>query len=160
MSMLDTHVRTFQNELVSVPNSKILISDVINFSQTAQTNGLMIKVTVGIGYDEDPKRVEELLLSAAAKIRGLRSVPKPFVMYTSLNSHDVSYSICVYSLMGEVPNRIRSDLTRAVLLAFNRAGVQIMTPFYTSDPEDKKVPPLPDEKKDLSSAAEKKGTVT
>lgn len=140
MSMLDTDIRTFRNELVSVPNSKILANDVINFTQTAQTSGLMISVKVGIGYDEDPKQVEELLLSAAEKIRGIRSVPKPYVLYPSLNSHDVTYQLCVHALVGEVPDRIRSNLNRAVLMAFNKAGVQIMTPFYTADPDDKKVP--------------------
>lgn len=150
MSMLDTDVRTFRNELVSIPNSKILVSDVINYSQTAQTSGLMLSVKVGIGYDEDPKLVEELLLAAAAKVKGLRSVPKPYVMYPSLNSHDVTYELCVHALIGEAPNRIRSDLNRTVLLAFNKAGVQIMTPFYTGDPDDKKVPKSVHDKKETA----------
>lgn len=143
MSMLDTHIRTFRNELVSVPNAKILVSDVINFSQTARTNGLMLSVNVGIGYDEDPAKVEELLLSAAAKVRGIRSVPKPFVMFPSLNSHDVTYRLCVHALIERSPDVIRPDLNRAVLFAFNKAGVRIMTPFYTADPEERKVGPPP-----------------
>ena len=98
---------------------------------------------------EEPKLVEELLLAAAAQVRGLRSVPKPYVMYPSLNSHDVTYQLCVHALIGEVPDRIRSDLNRAVLQAFNKAGVQIMTPFYTVDPESKKVPKLADEKPEV-----------
>ena len=68
-------------------------------------------------------------------------------MYPSLNSHDVSYQLCVHTLVGEVPDKVRSDLNRAVLLAFNKAGMQIMTPFYTADPAEKKVPLLSEENK-------------
>ena len=140
MSVLDTHLRTFQNELVSIPNSVILASEVVNLTQTNGTNGLILKVAVGIGYDEKPEFVEELLLTAASKISHLKRTPKPFVLTSKLGNHDVTYELHAYLKSGSRRIVARSQLNRAILDAFNSVGVQIMTPFYTSDPQVAKIP--------------------
>jgi small-conductance mechanosensitive channel len=140
MSVLDTHLRTFENELVSIPNSVILASEVVNLTQTEGTNGLLIKVAVGIGYDENPEFVEELLLTAAGKVNHLKRTPKPFVLTSKLGNHDVTYELHAYLKSGSRRIVARSHLNRAILDAFNSVGVQIMTPFYTSDPQFAKIP--------------------
>jgi small-conductance mechanosensitive channel len=140
MSVLDTHLRTFENELVSIPNSVILASEVVNLTQTEGTNGLLIKVAVGIGYDENPEFVEELLLTAASKVNYLKRTPKPFVLTSKLGNHDVTYELHAYLKSGSRRIVARSHLNRAILDAFNSVGVQIMTPFYTSNPQSAKIP--------------------
>jgi small-conductance mechanosensitive channel len=50
MRLLVTHLRTVKNEEIVVPNSLILNSHVINYSTLAQSSGLILHTTVGIGY--------------------------------------------------------------------------------------------------------------
>ncbi len=140
VSLLDTHVRSLKNELVSVPNTKMLSSEVVNYTQTAGPQGLIIHTTVGIGYDEAPDIVDELLIAAARETDGVKAKPGPFVLSQGLNAHDVSYEINAYCKKDSDPVRVASALRRNILRRFNAAGVQIMTPFYTGDPEELKIP--------------------
>jgi small-conductance mechanosensitive channel len=123
-----------------VPNTKLLNSEVVNFTKTAGPLGLIVHTTVGIGYDEDPAIIEELLIAAARETDGVKSKPGPFVLNSGLNAHDVSYEINAYCKKDYDPVRVRSALCRNVLDRFNEAGIQIMTPFYTGDPDEVKIP--------------------
>lgn len=130
MSIMDTHLRTFLNELVSIPNSVILSSEVVNLTETGSTNGLLIKVPIGIGYDEAPEVVESLLLMAANNTNSVKRLPKPFVLAPTLGNQDVTYELHAYVKAGGRRIEARSELNRAILDAFKSADVQIMTPFH------------------------------
>lgn len=140
VSLLDTHIRSLKNELVSLPNSLLLNNQVTNFTRTGQTPGLLIHTTVGIGYDEARSKVERLLMEAARETLGLKSDPPPFVLRRELASHDVKYELNAYRVDGGDPESIRSELHARILDRFHDEGVQIMTPFYVADPAELKIP--------------------
>jgi small-conductance mechanosensitive channel len=136
-----THVRTIKNEEVIVPNSQILNASVINYSSLAQSNGLILHTTVGIGYETPWRQVEAMLLEAARRTPGLMEDPPPFVLQLQLGDFCVTYELNVYC---RDPLRMRAtytDLHRHILDVFNEYGVQIMTPAYEGDPEVPKVVP-------------------
>lgn len=143
ISLLDTHVRTLKNELVSVPNTKLLNTEVTNYTQTSGPMGLIVHTTVGIGYDEPRELVERLLMDAAKATAGVKVKPGPFVLSQSLNAHDVSYEINAFCKKDADPVRVRSELQNRIQDQFRDAGVQIMTPFYTGDPDAPKIPRAP-----------------
>ena len=145
VALLDTHLRSLKNELVSIPNSVLTGNQVINYTRTAGTTGLLLHTTVGIGYEEPQKKVERLLIEAAVETAGVKEKPGPFVLRTALGSHDVAYEINVYMLKDFKPVRVYSELHENILNRFNRAGVQIMTPFYTGDPAEPKIAPPGDD---------------
>jgi small-conductance mechanosensitive channel len=140
VSLLDTQVRSLKNEMVSLPNSTLLNSQVTNFTRTGQTPGLLIHTTVGIGYDEPRSEVERLLVEAARETPGLKTDPTPFVLRTELASHDIKYQLNAYRVEGSDPERTRSDLHACIIDRFHQEGVQIMTPFYVGYPEEPKIP--------------------
>ena len=76
-----THVRTIKNEEVVVPNSQILNASVTNYTSLAQSNGLILHTTVGIGYETPWRQVEAMLLEAARRTPGLMTDPPPFVFH-------------------------------------------------------------------------------
>jgi small-conductance mechanosensitive channel len=136
-----THVRTDKKESVTIPNSTILASQVINYSTLAEKEGLLLPVTVGIGYETPWRQVEAMLLLAAQRTRGLRREPPAFVQQLGLGDFAVTYELNVPC---DAPHRIvslRTELQRNVLDVFNEHGVQIMTPNYEGDPEQPKVVP-------------------
>ena len=143
VTLLDTLIRSLKNEMVSVPNSTLLNSQVVNYTQTSGTEGLRIHTTVGIGYDEPRSTVERLLVEAARAAPGLKAEPPPFVLQTKLGSHDVSYELNACLAPGHDSVDVLSDLNARVLDSFHAADVQIMTPFYVADPEEPKVPREP-----------------
>ena len=140
--MLVTHLRTFKNEEVVLPNSTILTSEIINYSSLARSHGLLLHTTVGIGYEVPWRQVEAMLLLAAERTPGLLREPKPFVLHQSLGDFAVNYELNVYCDEASRMPRFYTELHRRILDVFNEYGVQIMTPNYESDPaEPKLVPP-------------------
>ena len=141
MRLQVTHLRTFKNEEVTIPNSVILSGQVVNYSSLAAQQGLILHTTVGIGYETPWRQVEAMLLMAAARTPGLLRQPAPFVMHKALGDFCVTYEINAYCNDPMVMNRLYTELHRNILDLFNEYGVQIMTPAYEGDPEQPKLVP-------------------
>src|SRR5436190_3602639 len=109
-SMQVTHIRTPKNEIISVPNSKIINSHVINYSALAREKGLILHTTVGIGYDSPWRQVRAMLLLAAEKTPGALKDPAPFVFQKSLGDFCVTYELNVFTDDALLMGRIYSDL--------------------------------------------------
>ena len=56
VSLLATRVRTIKNEDITIPNSVVLGSSVINYTREASTLGLILHTSVTIGYDAPWRR--------------------------------------------------------------------------------------------------------
>ncbi len=136
-----TQVRTPKNEIVVIPNSKIIEAEVVNFSALARSEGLILYTTVGIGYETPWRQVEAMLLLAAERTPGLMKERQPFVLQRALGDFAVTYEINVY--VQEATRRLATlaELHRRILDVFNEHGVQIMTPAYEGDTAEPKVVP-------------------
>lgn len=133
-SLLVTRIRTIKNIDVTLPNSTVLGSHIINYSMTSRLEelGLILNTTVTIGYDVDWRIVQKLLIEAALRTPDVVQKAKPFVLQTALNDFYVSYELNCYT---HSPNRmavIYSELHKHILDVFNENGVEIMSPHYTA----------------------------
>jgi len=141
VKLMVTRVRTPKNEMVVLPNSNILSTEVVNYSQLARGDGVVMHSTVGIGYDTPWRQVEALLLEAVSRTDGLKSNPPPFVLQTSLGDFAVNYQVNAYcDDPGRMP-ALYSSLHANIQDVFNEHGVQIMSPAYEADPESPKIVP-------------------
>lgn len=143
IKLMETHLKSIKNELISIPNAQLMNSDVVNFSKQTDGKGLLLHTTVGIGYEEPPEKVEAMLIEAARRTDGLRARPEPFVLWTALADYAINYQINAYTTRGNSIPRIKSDLHRNIVEVFNENGVQIMTPSYVADPPEPKIPTHP-----------------
>jgi hypothetical protein len=137
-----TYLRTPKNEIVIVPNSKIINEEVVNYSTLARERGLILHTTVDVGYDAPWRQVEAMLLEAAGRTPGVFREPKPYVLQKALGQFAVTYEINAYCDQPNIMGRLYAQLHRNILDLFNEYGVQIMTPSYEGDPEIAKVVPL------------------
>ena len=133
VSMFVTHVRTFRNEEISIPNGMVLATHVTNFSNAAREKGLILRTSVMIGYDTPWRQVEALLLMAAQRTSGLLSEPAPFVLQTALDDFCIRYELHVSTGDPLRMKRAYSELHANIQDAFNEYGVQIMVPHYEAD---------------------------
>jgi small-conductance mechanosensitive channel len=134
-----TTLRTSKNEVIIVPNSTIVASEVVNYSTLAATEGLILYTTVGINYETPWRQVEAMLLEAAARTPGIKKDPKPFVLQTALGDFAVTHQINVFCEVPRTMTIIYAALHQNILDVFNEYGVQIMTPAYEGDPEHPKI---------------------
>lgn len=130
-TLLVTRIMTIKHVIVTIPNSLVMGSQIINYSTSAaEGEGVILHTSVTIGYDVPWKQVETLLIEAAFATQSVEPEPTPFVLKTSLDDFYVSYEINVYT---KVPHRMAitySELHKNILEKFDAAGVEIMSPHY------------------------------
>ncbi len=131
-TLLATRVRTIKNEEVTIPNSLALATAVTNYTREASTFGLILHTSVTIGYDVPWRQVHGLLVDAASVTPGVLADPKPFVWQTSLNDFYVTYEINAYTAAPKDMIEIYAVLHSRIQDTFFAAGVEIMSPHYTS----------------------------
>lgn len=128
-TLLVTRIRTAKNEDVTIPNSMVLGSHIINYSSSSR---LILHTTVTVGYDVPWPKVHELLLAAARSTQSILPEPPPFVLQTALNDFNVGYELNVYTDTPSAMPQIYSDLHKNIQDRFHEAGVEIMSPNYTA----------------------------
>lgn len=136
-----TQIVTAKNETVVIPNSNIMNANVVNYSQLAREEGLILHTTVTIGYDTPRREVEAMLLEAADRTEQVLKDPAPFVLRTSLGDFSIEYELNAYSSTANGLPEIYSAMHDNILDVFNENQVQIMSPAYMADPEKPKVAP-------------------
>jgi small-conductance mechanosensitive channel len=124
-------MRTPKNEYISIPNSVLLTSNIINYSSSKE-KGLVLYTSVTIGYDAPWETVHRLLVSAAEVTEYILKDPAPFVLQTSLDDFFVTYQLNAFTDHPEIQTRIYSELHQNIQNKFNEGGVEIMSPHYTS----------------------------
>ena len=140
--LLVTHIRSLKNEMVIIPNSTILNSEIINYSTLAKKKeGIILHTSVGIGYEVPWRQVEAMLIEAASRTRGLLQQPAPFVLQTALTDFSITYELNAHTRDAANMAGLYSDLNRSIQDVFNEYGVQIMTPNYVADTPDQKLVP-------------------
>ena len=139
MRLQVTHLRSFKNEEIVIPNSQILGGEVLNYSSLARERGLILHTEVGIGYETPWRQVEAMLLAAAARTPGLGPQPAPFVLVKRLGDFAITYELNVPCGEVQAMNTTYTVLHHNILDVFNEHGVQIMTPAYEGDPPEPKV---------------------
>jgi small-conductance mechanosensitive channel len=131
-NMLVTRVRTIKNEDITIPNASILSGHTINYTTSAKTLGLILNTTITIGYDAPWQTIHDLMIYSALKTDGILHNPEPFVLQTALNDFNVSYQINAYTDKPHQMAVIYSRLHQNIQDKFNEAGVEIMSPHFTS----------------------------
>ena len=133
MGLAVTRLKTAKNEIVTVPNTKIMGGYVTNYSLLAREKRLILHTTVTIGYDAPWRQVHALLLQAAQRTPGLLRDPPPFVLQRELGDFAVAYQLNVYTDNANAMGPAYSRLHQGIQDAFNEYGVQIMSPHYEAD---------------------------
>ena len=125
---------TGRNEEIVLPNSQISGGTLINYSRLNETTGVLVPTTVTIGYNTPWRQVHALLLEAARRTPGLKSLPQPTVFQTQLSDFYVAYELRVALEKPAERVAVLSQLHAHIQDVFNEHGVQIMSPHYEADP--------------------------
>lgn len=123
-----TRIHTFDNELVTVPNSELTSNVVVN---PVAKSRLRLSVTFGIGYDEDVDEARDIIVGVADDHPEILDRPRARVEVTELAD---SYVEITARFWIEHPARtdfvrIRSGFVQAVLEALDAADVEMPYPY-------------------------------
>ncbi|MGV8921932.1 MAG: mechanosensitive ion channel family protein [Thermomonas sp.] len=119
-----TRMRTYQNELIVLPNSEITTKPIINLTYKPVRRA---DISVGIGYGERVDRAREVLLAVAKANPAVLRKPASEVLVTGLGESSVNLVLRAW-IKTDVFVDTRSDLTEAVHRELTDAGISIPFP--------------------------------
>lgn len=134
-NLLVTRIVTPKNVAVTIPNAAVLGSNIINYSGASRDRRippLVVHTTITLGYDVPWRKVENVLLTAAAATPDLLTEPSPFVLQTSLDDFYVSYELNVHTASPNNIPRIYSNLHKNIQDGCNEADIEILSPHYSA----------------------------
>jgi small-conductance mechanosensitive channel len=137
VGMLSTKVVTFRREEITIPNAVLISDTVTNYSRLVAEQGAIVATTVTIGYDAPWRQVHALLLLAAERTPGVRQEPRPRVLQRALSDFYVEYQLLVSLSRPDDRIVVLSDLHAQIQDAFNEYGVQILSPHFQVQPEER-----------------------
>lgn len=127
-----TRVRTFDNELLTVPNTDL--TDNVVKNPVAKDN-IRQRFTVGIGFDDDVREASEYMIEEAEMHPDILDEPEPSVLLTDLGDSAV---ILQARFWIDDPSRgdflrIRGEYGSRVKRRFDGEGIDIPFPIRTLD---------------------------
>lgn len=130
ISLRVTRVRTFDNELITVPNSALTNNELKN---PVAKDKLRQKFVFGIGYDDDIGQATDIIIEEAQNHDEILEEPAPQVRLTELGDSSVGlqsrFWIADPSRADFV--RTRGDYVRRIKERFDREGIDIPYPNRT-----------------------------
>lgn len=131
-TLLVTRINTAKNIIITIPNAIVMNSHIINFSTSAEKEGIILHTIVTLGYDVPWRKVHEVLKDAALSTSNVIPEPVPFVLQTSLDDFYVSYELNCYTEIPNVMARTYSELHQNIQDKCNEAGIEILSPHYAA----------------------------
>lgn len=92
--IFQTRIRTFDERVVTVPNSTITTAPIVNYSTLPNRR---LEITVGVGYGDDLRKAQDLLLQIAKGNPNILETPAPFVQVTNLGESTVDLMLFAYA---------------------------------------------------------------
>src|SRR6266404_4586684 len=122
-----TVIRTNDNIMMIVPNTKFIDSPVTNW--TYGDRRVRFRIPVGVAYGSDVNKVRDALLAVARENPHTLKEPAPGVFLDQFGDSSIDFKLMVWSSeMSARPSRYRSDLNFAIAEKFREAGIAFPFP--------------------------------
>jgi small-conductance mechanosensitive channel len=122
--IFQTVLRTFSNHEVTLPNSQVTGSPIINFTARQQRR---IDIPVGISYDADIAAARDALLTMARGHERVLSEPASDVVVANLGDNSVDLMLRAWVATADFAGT-RSDLVEGAHRELSKAGIGIPYP--------------------------------
>lgn len=145
VGILSTKILTLTEELVVIPNNRLVDSTITNFARGGG-DGMGSRVTltldIGVDYDERSSHVKQVINEVAKKCPHVEQDPPPRVLLRELADFSKNYRLYVW--LGDYGEEfIATDwLLREIDTAFSREGISIPYPVAVELPS--KPSPFPE----------------
>lgn len=135
IGLRSTKIRTRDNVFVTVPNSVMARSVVVN--ETGQEVSLRLRIKVGVAYDSDIEKVEKILLKTVKQLKEggeyVVNTPdkQPRVRFREFGDSALLFELLVWISEPKLKGRMTHFINKAVLESFRRE--KIVIPFPQRD---------------------------
>ena len=127
MSLVNTTIKTFDNQIIILPNSKIW-GDVIK--NVTHERLRRVDMVFGIGYDDSIEKAEKILAEIVDAHPAALKKPEPNIRVHTLGASSVDFIVRPWVKTDDYWD-VYWDVTREVKLRFDKEGISI--PFAQQD---------------------------
>jgi len=137
ITWMNTVIRRLDNNLVVVPNSRLVNSIVINYKKP--TPSMNIAVSIVIPYSSDLEKAEKLALEVAREVqktvKGADQSFEPLVRYNAFTELGITLNIILRVLNPDSQFFIRHEFIKRLKKTYEREGIafiQLLVPPFRS----------------------------
>ncbi|MBC7417814.1 MAG: mechanosensitive ion channel [Pedobacter sp.] len=132
INLRDTVIRTFQGQMVIIPNKEVFQNPIENFSMLGKRR---FDLSVGVSYGEDLERVAQITMDAVRDLPGLDKNEKTTMFYNEFADSSINYTIRFWINSLEQPDylRVGSDAIIRIKKAYDANDIVIPYPIRTLD---------------------------
>lgn len=124
INLFSTTLVTPNNQTITVPNSTIINSNIVNYSSKPTRR---INHTFSIDYNDDLKLAKEIMMQVIHEDERVLSEPAPFVAVSELGDNSVNFTFRVW-VKNEQYWDVYFDMLEKVKLAFDKNNISIPFP--------------------------------
>ena len=129
-----TIVPVGEGNMVVIPNQKIASSIITNYSMPRQD--IIIKIPVGVAYDSDLQKVEDVTLEVARQVLAdlnekLDADRQPSVRFYNFGESSIDFNVLLHSARFDDQFRLKHEFIKALTQRFREEGIDIPFPIRT-----------------------------
>lgn len=143
INLRDTVLRTFQGQMVIIPNKEVLQNPIENYSLLGKRR---MDLTVGVSYGDDLQKVKSVTLKALQGIEGLTKDDEITFFYKEFADSSINFDVRLWVHTPEQPEylQVRSEAVMRIKQAYDENNITIPFPIRTLDFAIKGGKPLSD----------------
>jgi small-conductance mechanosensitive channel len=121
-----TRIKTRDDILISIPNSIIANTKIIN--ESAPVPNFRVRIPIGVAYGSDIDLVEKLLIEIALKNDNVLNDPPPRVRFRQFGASSLNFELLCWAKEPALRGRTIHELNTAIYKTFNSEGIKIPFP--------------------------------
>ncbi|MEO7210334.1 MAG: mechanosensitive ion channel [Chitinophagaceae bacterium] len=132
INLRDTVVRTFQGQLVIIPNKEVYQNPIENFTQLGKRR---LDISVGVSYGDDLEKVQRVTMEAVKNIEGLSKDDDTTFFYQEFGDSSINFLVRLW-LNSPEQNVYWTACHQAIMRikkAFDENDIMIPFPISTLD---------------------------
>lgn len=124
-----TRIKTRDDILITIPNSIIANTKIIN--ESAPVQNFRIRVPVSVAYGSDIEKVEEVLLGIALKNDNVLHDPKPRVRFRTFGESSLNFELLCWAKEPALRGVTIHEINKEIYHKFNESNIRIPFPHRT-----------------------------
>ena len=129
VGLRSTKIRTWDNEIVTVPNGKLADSRILNFIQPDPS--VRVAIDFGVEYGSDAAKVKKVVLETLNNIKSVLKEPKPKVLMVEMADFALKFKALFWVETFDIKFDTKCIATEEIYNALRREGIGIPFPTRT-----------------------------
>jgi small conductance mechanosensitive channel len=132
INLRDTVLRTFQGQMVIIPNKEVFQNPIENYSMLGKRR---IDLTIGVSYGDDLEKVKKITMDSLVGMKGLSTIDDITFFYTEFGDSSINYVLRIWINSADQPEFLGagSDAIMRIKKAYDENDISIPFPIRTLD---------------------------